>query len=892
MAGRRAARQSSSPRRNNGSEDPLSEAADEVFPSSPGVGDSFDNEPADVIDEDNGDGEDDEGEDLIGDNMEEDYRPMPHLDRYDEAVLDSQDYDDMSLDERRAAEVAMRKRDRDVMRREGRVPAALLDEDSDDRPARRRRLVEPSSDIGNLDDDRAEDIPRVENLEDRKGHPLREWISMEGPRREIYLRFRSFLTSFIDKDVNVHAETIRNMCNKNGESLVINYRNLCIAHPVLAIYVADAPTEMLKIFDEAARDVVLETYPDYDRIANEIHVRIQDLSLVESLREIRQTHLNTLIRIRGVVTRRTGVFPQLKYIKYDCVKCGFVLGPYYQDQGAEVKVGMCPECQSKGPFTINVEQTVYRNYQKITMQESPGSVTAGRLPRQRDVILLWDLIDCCKPGDEIDLTGVYRNNFDASLNTANGFPVFATVIEANYVQRREDEFADVNLTDEDVAEIRSLAKDERIGERIIRSMAPSIYGHDDIKTALALAMFGGEAKNPGNTRLRGDINVLLLGDPGTAKSQFLKYVEKTSPRVVYTTGQGASAVGLTASVHRDPVMKEWTLEGGALVLADKGICLIDEFDKMNDQDRTSIHEAMEQQSISISKAGIVTSLQARCSVIAAANPVKGRYDPGLTFAQNVELTEPILSRFDILCVVRDVVDPVADEQLASFVVGSHVRHHPNAAKEGEDGAPLAPLRPVIQGDIEPISQDLLRKYIVYARRNIRPKLQNVDQDKLSSVYAELRRESMSTGSIPITVRYVESMIRMSEAHARMHLRDHVRDDDVNVAIRVMLDSFISTQKFSVMKSLRKSLSRYITYKKDNNELLYYVLQSLVRETTQYLQNRHQGELPSFIEIDKKDFEARARQLNVFDLSTFLKSDLFLKNNFTLDAKKNAIIKTF
>ena len=196
---------------------------------------------------------------------------------------------------------------------------------------------------------------------------------------------------------------------------------------------------------------------------------------------------------------------------------------------------------------------------------------------------------------------------------------------------------------------------------------------------MALAMFGGVPKNPqGKHRLRGDINVLLLGDPGTAKSQFLKYVEKTARRAVFTTGQGASAVGLTASVHKDVVTREWTLEGGALVMADKGVCLIDEFDKMNDKDRTSIHEAMEQQSISISKAGIVTTLQARCSVIAAANPLRGRYNTQIPFSMNVELTEPILSRFDVLCVVRDEADPVIDEQLARFVTASHMRSHPAA----------------------------------------------------------------------------------------------------------------------------------------------------------------------------------------------------------------------
>ena len=292
---------------------------------------------------------------------------------------------------------------------------------------------------------------------------------------------------------------------------------------------------------------------------------------------------------------------------------------------------------------------------------------AGRLPRSKDIILLHDLIDCARPGEEIEVTGVYTNNFDLSLNTSAGFPIFATVVEANHVARKTDGAAG-RLTDEEGQAILALSREPGVGSRIMKSIAPSIHGHEDIKLALALAMFGGQEKHvKGKARLRGDINVLLMGDPGTAKSQFLKYVEKTASRAVYTTGKGASAVGLTAAVHRDPVTREWTLEGGALVLADRGTCLIDEFDKMNDQDRVSIHEAMEQQSISISKAGIVTSLQARCSVVAAANPIGGRYDSSKTFSDNVELTDPILSRFDILLVVKDVVDPVLDERLAQFV---------------------------------------------------------------------------------------------------------------------------------------------------------------------------------------------------------------------------------
>ena len=300
--------------------------------------------------------------------------------------------------------------------------------------------------------------------------------------------------------------------------------------------------------------------------------------------------------------------------------------------------------------------------------------------------------------------------------------------------------------------------------------------------------------------------MLLLGDPGTAKSQFLKYIEKLYHRVVYTTGKGASAVGLTAGVHKDPVTGEWTLEGGALVLADKGICLIDEFDKMNEQDRTSIHEAMEQQSISISKAGIVTTLHARCSVIAAANPLGGIYRSHLNFNDNVDLTEPILSRFDILTVIRDETNEEVDDALATFVLNSHMRSHPRVRQLQKDTCMVSEeeskqITDFMEANLlsedhvkakskDQIPQDLLRKYIMYAKRKLHPKLSEFDMEKVTQFYAEIRRESAMVGGIPISVRHIESVLRMAEAYAKMHMRDYVRSDDLDFAIQMLLNSFL------------------------------------------------------------------------------------------------------
>ncbi|CAG8803921.1 32335_t:CDS:2, partial [Racocetra persica] len=305
-----------------------------------------------------------------------------------------------------------------------------------------------------------------------------------------------------------------------------------------------------------------------------------------------------------------------------------------------------------------------------------------------------------------------------------------------------------------------------------------------------------------------------------------------------------------------------------------GVCLIDEFDKMNDADRTSIHEAMEQQTISISKAGINASLNARCAVIAAANPIRGRYNTSIPFSQNVDLTEPILSRFDVLCVVKDTVDPITDETLANFVVDSHIRSHPSEQTSVDN---LSPQDPNI------ISQDLLRKYIIYAKQ-ITPQLTHLDEAMVSELYSNLRKEAQ-TGGIPITVRYLESMLRLAEAHARMHLRDQTNSNDLDVAIDVVLQSFFSSQKFSIANKLRK----YINKAKDQQELLLHVLNSLVREKIRIQRVGNANARDVNIRISVSEFQTQAKNYNIHNIEQFLQSDEFT-NHFLLDQERDVIIK--
>jgi len=830
--------------------------------------------------------DDDMGEDLMdGAGMARDYRPIPQLDSYDHANLDSQQYEHDPRT-RAAAERAMERRDQAEQRRRVpkhiSAPVTLLEED--DEPDRLRGFGMDLRDMN------YEEAGGIVNLEDFQG-PLRDWLSKEEVQIEVRRRFKDFITSFVDESgETVYTNKISIMCNENKRSLEVVFQHLSQEQPVLGIWIADCPKDLLKIFNSEVMKIISYSYPQYSSIHKNVFVRIVDLPLSDKLRDLRQEHLNAFIRVRGVVTRRTSVFPQLKYVKWNCLGCGQVIGPFtVESEGPPTAPNSCPNCQKKR-FSINGQQTLYANYQKITLQESPGSVPAGRIPRSRQVVVTDDLVDIVRPGEEIVVSGIYTNIYNPSLNMQNGFPVFTTIIEANYISKAHDFLSNETINEVDEKNIKTLSKRPDVESILVNAIAPSIYGHEFIKRALVFSLFGGMAKKRGRHRIRGDINVLILGDPGVGKSQFLKYTEKLAHRAVYATGKGASAVGLTASVRRDAVTGQWGLEGGALVLADNGICLIDEFDKMNEVDRTSIHEAMEQQSISISKAGIVTTLQARCAVIAAANPIKGRYDSSLTFVENVDLSDPILSRFDILAVVRDHVDNVRDEMLADFVVTNHMKCHPKATEE--DIKMYTEYMKKIQGktDEEQISQDLLRKYIIYAKRNCNPDLSKINREKISSFYADLRQKSMEGGGIPIAVRHIESLLRMAEARAKLHLRDVVNERDVDVAIQTLLESFIDSQKFAVKKRLEKQFQRYLTKNTDTNSLLMHVLQKQVR-ALQWYRGDASDELND-IELDFKEFEARARELEITKLNEFFKSSQFSRAGFVLDRQKGVIRKMF
>lgn len=474
------------------------------------------------------------------------------------------------------------------------------------------------------------------------------------------------------------------------------------------------------------------------------------------------------------------------------------------------------------PLITEYGYSVYRDHQTISIQEMPERAPAGQLPRSVDVIMDDDMVDRCKPGDRIQLVGCYRSL--GNRNAGAGSSTFRTVLMANNIillsSKAGGGIAQATITDTDIRNINKQAKDKNIFNKLSQSLAPSIYGHDHIKKAILLMLLGGMEKNLDNgTHLRGDINILMVGDPSTAKSQLLRFVLNTAPLAIATTGRGSSGVGLTAAVTQDQETGERRLEAGAMVLADRGVVCIDEFDKMSDVDRVAIHEVMEQQTVTIAKAGIHTSLNARCSVIAAANPIYGQYDPHKDPHKNIALPDSLLSRFDLLFVVTDDIEDARDRQISEHVLRMHRYRQPGTeegapVREGaqqmlgvglEDdnndaGRPTAVFekfdrmlhagvnittgRGRKQKDPEIFTMGFVKKYIQYAKTRIKPVLTKGAADLIVSTYSALRNDELEGSqrrTSPMTARTLETLIRLATAHAKSRLSNRVEQKDAEVA---------------------------------------------------------------------------------------------------------------
>ncbi|RLE62281.1 MAG: Minichromosome maintenance protein MCM [Thermoprotei archaeon] len=589
------------------------------------------------------------------------------------------------------------------------------------------------------------------------------------PRQKFIDFFKTFQASTGEYK---YRDRIGRMAAANSISLVIDFEDILAIDAELASLIVERPRYLIPEASKAILDVMKVENPEYAASVDHFIARFKGLPEIVPLRKVRAVHINRLIALDGIVTRISPVKQQLIEAVFQCTECGEeVIVPQTGKGVTAPKI--CPVCsreegKKRSTFDLKIEKCKFIDWQKMILQERPDELPPGQLPRSIEIIVTEDLVDVARPGDRAIITGILSVEPERSSNR-EGPPIFKTFVEANYIDVMSKETYDVEITVEDEKRILELAKLPDIRDRIISSIAPSIHGYREIKEAVACLLFGGEPKIfPDGVRTRGDIHVLLVGDPGTGKSQILRYVATIAPRAVYTTGKGSTAAGLTAAVVRERRTGEFYLEAGALVLTDGGVACIDEFDKMDPRDRVSIHEAMEQQTISIAKAGIVATLNARASVLAAANPAFGRYIRQRTIAENIDLPVTILSRFDLIFVITDVPNAESDRSLAEHVVGLH---------SGDYSEKFRNLIP----------PELLKKYVAYARRYIHPRLSEEAKQKIIDFYTEMRARGEDPNSpIAITPRQLEALIRLAEAHAKMALKTIVTEEDAEAAIRLMM----------------------------------------------------------------------------------------------------------
>jgi replicative DNA helicase Mcm len=562
-----------------------------------------------------------------------------------------------------------------------------------------------------------------------------------------------------------YRQKISQMAITGKESITVDFEELFAFDQRLAERLLEKPDEFMQHADNAAYAQLGIEDSEYAEKIEKVTVRIVELLGKEQLRKLGSKQMGKLVMIEGIVVRATPVRPMVMQASFKCKRCGNITR--VDQAGSFLRAPFeCndPSCRQKGPFEFVQEESTFIDSQDLRLQERPEDLPPGQLPRTLNVKLVGsEIVDLARPGDHVSIVGMVRA-VAPSRPGIGKLRTFILHLETNSLEVLGKEPETTLSSPEEEEKILELAKDPWVHRKIISSIAPSIYGYEHIKEAIMYLLFGGVSKSLPDITIRGEMNALLIGDPGTAKSQLLQYVARIAPRGLYTSGRGTTAAGLTAAVIREKG-GSMSLEAGALVLADKGIACIDEMDKMRPEDRVAIHEAMEQHTVSVAKGGIVATLNARTAILAAANPALGRYEPHRTVAENISLPVTILSRFDLIFVLRDVPNKEADEKMSAHILEIHRK-----------GAPPVEA---------PIGSELMRKYVSYAK-TIKPVLSHDALKRLGDFYLAMRSASEAEGSpVAITARQLESLVRIAEARARVALKKEVSAEDAEAAITIM-----------------------------------------------------------------------------------------------------------
>jgi replicative DNA helicase Mcm len=640
-------------------------------------------------------------------------------------------------------------------------------------------------------------------------------LNDEGPQE----RFEEFLRTYKDEEGKLaYWSRLQQMSINDESSIVVNFQDLASFDSMFITLATEDPARFLKMINGALVSVLKVEDPEYVSTIdpNMLKIRIIDYPEHIPLRAIRSKHIGRLLHISGIMMRASIVKPLLVEAMFRCRICGGDI-PQTQEDGRYTEPALCPVCGKKTAMRLIPELSHFIDWQKVRIQESPEELPPGQMPRSVDVILEGDIVDISRPGDFVKVTGLLETTPDFSRRGGR-LATFNVFIDATGVEITEKEYEQLEISEEDEKKIRELAEDQYVYERIYASIAPSIHGHEQIKESIALLLFGGVAKQlPDGTRLRGKSNILMIGDPGTGKSQILKFVSGLAARALYTSGKGTTAAGLTAAVIHDTETGAMTLEAGALVLADQGIACIDEFDKMDPNDRNAIHEAMEQHTVSIAKAGIIATLNARTSILAAANPTLGRYEPSLSVQDNIRLPFTILSRFDLMWIMVDTVEATKDRKLAQFILGLHQR------KKISTESATPPLPPAF-----------LKKYIGYANRYVVPQLTSEAAEVIENFYVDLRKTAEGGAApVPITARQLESLVRLAESRARMALRSKVNKEDAQAAVRLMEASLrmVALDSITGKIDIDRLVSKMSAAQRSSSDIILKVMRDLESEGT-------------------------------------------------------------